>query len=965
MANSTQQAINLALESIAKIEEKANSLHESLIGSAKELNSMLSKDITSFKQLGDTVEKVNKETNTFKIKQNELAKTYQSLEKQKQKQIKANLKEADAIERNKKALQRQKEASLELNRAYVKLVNAQKQAKKQLQDAIVLHGKNSRQVKIAQKEYNKLTAKVNQANKATSNFSKTGLGSMARGFKNLLGAFGIIGGLTIFADMTKKGFNLARQLDSLNFTMKSVISNTETLERTQLFLANTAEKYGASILTLTERYNKFYTAARQSGVELEDTENIFKSFTKSAGFLGLRSHELEGVFLALEQMLSKGKVTTEELRRQLGERLPGAFGVMADTVNKLNPDIEVTVEVLDDMLKKGQILSHEVLPEFAKQYEKSIGVEQKDRVETLNASIERMTNSWVDFIGSVTKSDGVISKVLIKSIDLVTSFIETLNLLNQTEEEFGKVLENKIFTSQLKYYKELGDAAIKDAEYKKKNAEQNIKSLEKEIAFNEKLVKLYSTNYPEYYKLYRKHNKDTTQARQENEKLNHTLSTQKGILRAATFILNDKKEVTKKEIKEGRTLSDVLNDISKAQKELSESTKEQAPEILKKIDNLNKEKKAWELVKKAIEKTKSLEKGKGLDLSMVQKTNELSNYQKELINVLETYKKTEDAPELMPLSDETQERLEKFNKELVKTIIKLSELEDAKAVFSTLTETFADVFDINISKFDFLFDEAKNTVSDWAELSKELIGSVLDASLQRYEIELQVAQRTRDRILNDEFATEEQKAAARRQFEEEERRIKTEQAKKERENTLIKIAVDTAAAIMALPATGGLLGLAAIPAVIALGALQAGIVASQPLPQFYDGVENSTYEGLATKDEQGAELHLDKSGKIKDLGQNKGAKLTHIAKGDTIIPAPQTKSILDSINANELQRAVFDMNMISNGRILSENVVDRSLLNEVGGLRKDIDVMGKRIEKIASRPINNNVKVELKNEKAY
>jgi tape measure domain-containing protein len=41
--------------------------------------------------------------------------------------------------------------------------------------------------------------------------------------------------------------------------------------------------------------------------------------------LGLSVDDQRGIFKALEQMLSKGNVQAEELRGQLGERLPGAI----------------------------------------------------------------------------------------------------------------------------------------------------------------------------------------------------------------------------------------------------------------------------------------------------------------------------------------------------------------------------------------------------------------------------------------------------------------------------------------------------------------------------------------------------------------------------------------------------------------------------------------------------------------
>ena len=107
--------------------------------------------------------------------------------------------------------------------------------------------------------------------------------------------------------------------------MEKTVGTTNEVASANAFLLRLAKDYGAELVTLTNRYVKFFVAAKQSGVTLNDTKNIFETFTKVSGVMGLRAHELEGVFLALEQMLSKGKVTTEELRRQLGERLPGSY----------------------------------------------------------------------------------------------------------------------------------------------------------------------------------------------------------------------------------------------------------------------------------------------------------------------------------------------------------------------------------------------------------------------------------------------------------------------------------------------------------------------------------------------------------------------------------------------------------------------------------------------------------------
>ena len=81
----------------------------------------------------------------------------------------------------------------------------------------------------------------------------------------------------------------------------------------------------------------------------KETQDIFGTMTKAAGVLGLKTDELTGVYLALEQMISKGKITTEELRRQLGERLPGAMDIMANSLG-------VTTAELDGMMKRASLV---------------------------------------------------------------------------------------------------------------------------------------------------------------------------------------------------------------------------------------------------------------------------------------------------------------------------------------------------------------------------------------------------------------------------------------------------------------------------------------------------------------------------------------------------------------------------------------------------------------------------------
>jgi hypothetical protein len=195
-------------------------------------------------------------------------------------------------------------------------------------------------------------------------------------------------------------------------------------------------------------------------------------------------------------------------------------------------------------------------------------------------------------------------------------------------------------------------------------------------------------------------------------------------------------------------------------------------------------------------------------------------------------------------------------------------------------------------------------------------------------------------------------------------------AKKERENTLIQIAVDAAVGVakahalyLSNPLTAPALPVV-LPFILGSAAVQAAFVASQPLPKFEVGTSNAP-EGLAYTDEKGAEIHTDKKGNIKDFGSNKGARIKYLNQGDKILNATKTKEIMNGLSSSDIQNAVFNMNMRNNGEIIKDNVVDLTLLREISAMKKSNEKVWSEVKKLANRPINVQNDVTLPNNRPY
>ena len=266
----------------------------------------------------------------------------------------------------------------------------------------------------------KLLALQNTTKKTKSAFS-----GLIGGAKQLFLALGAFTGIQLFARAITSAFKFTKTLDSLAFSMKAVITDSEELAKTTDFLKQITEDYGAEIVTTTNRYIKFRAATKNAGLTAKETQKIFGTMTKASGVLGLKTDELQGIFLALEQMVSKGKVTTEELRRQLGERLPGAMDIMAKA-------LEVNTAELDEMLKKGEVITAEVLPAFAEQVEIAFGLQSIDKVTTLQAATSRLSNAWVNLVEEFNEGNSV-SNSLMKVFDFLannlSSIVKTLGTL--------------------------------------------------------------------------------------------------------------------------------------------------------------------------------------------------------------------------------------------------------------------------------------------------------------------------------------------------------------------------------------------------------------------------------------------------------------------------------------------------------------------------------------------------------
>ena len=155
---------------------------------------------------------------------------------------------------------------------------------------------------------------------------------------------------------------------------------------------------GGTLRETAGEYAKFAAAAKGTALEGSALNRVFKAVNTAALALRLSPAQASGALKALEQMISKGKVSAEELRGQLGERLPGAFRLAADAMG-------VTTAKLDDMLRKGELTAEEMLPKLAERLEATFGEAAAKASNDLNVALDRVMGSFTLFKEALTGGD--------------------------------------------------------------------------------------------------------------------------------------------------------------------------------------------------------------------------------------------------------------------------------------------------------------------------------------------------------------------------------------------------------------------------------------------------------------------------------------------------------------------------------------------------------------------------------
>lgn len=215
----------------------------------------------------------------------------------------------------------------------------------------------------------------------------------------------------------------AAEISKQRQALQLVTKDTGEYQRALSFIDRTSRELAIPQEILTRQFTQLTASVKGAGGNVRDAEKAFIGIASGIRGTGGSLEQLDSALTATSQVFSKGKVSAEELRQQIGERLPGAFSLFAESMGK-------TPQELDKALENGQV-SLQDFQKFAERLFAQYGENAKIIADGPDAAGDRLRTSLSrlnESVGTLLKPMGAeFQKTFASIVSYIDAAIKKLN----------------------------------------------------------------------------------------------------------------------------------------------------------------------------------------------------------------------------------------------------------------------------------------------------------------------------------------------------------------------------------------------------------------------------------------------------------------------------------------------------------------------------------------------------------
>lgn len=303
----------------------------------------------------------------------------------------------------------------------------------------------SRGFRELQREIQRTEQELQRADRTLGGMFRDRAGSFGQ---SLLGALGIGVGVGVGAaagGFLRSSIQQAIELESVTRKLSNTLGQ-QGAGAALNFTRGLADDLGLNFKNLANSYSGFTAAATAANVPIRTQNELFAAVSRAGQALGLSNDEINGSLLALQQVASKGTVAMEELRGQLGERLPIALAATARGLG-------LTQQELIKLVETGRLTADRFFPALTKGLnELTAGA---GGIPTAAQEFAKLSNAWQELQTAFGQNQLPTVTALVRRLSEASKELKAQQQSFRLREAFGlETIQSEQVSGLLNYLRE-------------------------------------------------------------------------------------------------------------------------------------------------------------------------------------------------------------------------------------------------------------------------------------------------------------------------------------------------------------------------------------------------------------------------------------------------------------------------------------------------------------------------------
>ena len=249
------------------------------------------------------------------------------------------------------------------------------------------------------------------------------LGGVRDFFRSMTPATMLAGGAVSAGYALKEAVQAGREVQKMQTVMLMASDGQkDQLDHNLKFVKDSAQEMGISYTEFGSAYAKMLSATKDSDLSLKSKEDMFTNLSKYMVAIGTTADDQKGVFRALTQMFTKGKVQAEEILQMAERGVPAAMEIKKAALQGL----KMTEKEFDLAQKKGLLDPSKLLPLMSKALgDLAVKTGAYAQATKSSAAAQERLNTQLKLFAHAIMQGGL-DKALAKMFDGLTEIVKVL-----------------------------------------------------------------------------------------------------------------------------------------------------------------------------------------------------------------------------------------------------------------------------------------------------------------------------------------------------------------------------------------------------------------------------------------------------------------------------------------------------------------------------------------------------------